>query len=62
MRDIFVRDDQRLELMAIIFEIRNDNDTQQTHANFEDSIAVLNNEVPRFIFKRIFFYRYLSTF
>ncbi|VVC40684.1 Hypothetical protein CINCED_3A004905 [Cinara cedri] len=45
MRDIFVRDDQRLELMAIIFETRNDSDTQQTHANFEDSIAVLNNEM-----------------
>lgn len=45
MRDIFTRDDQRLELVSIVFEIRNDEDTQQTHSNFEDSIAVLNNEV-----------------
>lgn len=45
MRDIFARDDERLELMSIVFEARNDDDTQQTHANFEDSIAVLNNEV-----------------
>lgn len=45
MRDIFARDDERLELMNIVFEGRNDDDMQQTHANFEDSIAVLNNEV-----------------
>lgn len=45
VQDIFIRDDQRLELMSIIFETRNDDDTQQTHANFEDSIAILNNEV-----------------
>lgn len=45
MRDIFSRDDERLDLMSIIFEARNDDDTQQTHINFEDSIAVLNNEV-----------------
>jgi len=45
MRDIFSRDDERLDLMSIIFDARNDDDTQQTHINFEDSIAVLNNEV-----------------
>lgn len=45
MRDVFTQDDQRLELMSIIFEVRNENDTQKIHANFEDSIAVLNNEV-----------------
>lgn len=45
LRDIYTRDDQRLELISIIFEARNDNDTRQIHANFEDSIAVLNNEV-----------------
>jgi len=45
MRDIFSRDDERLDLMSIIFEARNDDDTQQTHINFEDSIALLNNEV-----------------
>jgi len=45
IRDIFTRDDERLDLMSIIFEARNDDDTQRTHINFEDSIAVLNNEV-----------------
>jgi len=45
MRDIFSRDDERLDLMSIIFDVRNDDDIQQTHINFEDSIAVLNNEV-----------------
>lgn len=45
MRTMFTRDDQRLELMSIVFEARNHDDTQQTHSNFEDSIAVLNNEV-----------------
>lgn len=50
VRDIFIRDDQRLELMSIVFETRNDGDTQQTHANFEDSIAILNNEVLFFFF------------
>lgn len=35
--------------MSIIFEARNDDDTQQTHINFEDSIAVLNNEVGTYI-------------
>ncbi|XP_003244887.1 dynein regulatory complex subunit 2-like isoform X2 [Acyrthosiphon pisum] len=45
MRDIFSRDDERLDLMSIIFEARNDDDTQQIHINFEDSIAVLNNEM-----------------
>ncbi|XP_060850835.1 dynein regulatory complex subunit 2-like [Rhopalosiphum padi] len=45
MRDIFSRDDERLDLMSIIFDARNDDDTQQTHINFEDSIAVLNNEM-----------------
>ncbi|XP_060872008.1 dynein regulatory complex subunit 2-like isoform X2 [Metopolophium dirhodum] len=44
MRDIFSRDDERLDLMSVIFEARNDDDTRQTHINFEDSIAVLNNE------------------
>lgn len=45
LRDIYTRDDQRLELISIIFEARNDEDTRQTHENLEDSIAVLNNEV-----------------
>lgn len=45
MRDVYARDDQRLELMSIVFETRNDDDTQRTHENFEDSIAILNNEV-----------------
>lgn len=49
MRDIFNRDDERLDLMSIIFEARNDDDRQQTHINFEDSIAVLNNEVDTYI-------------
>jgi len=45
MRDVYARDDQRLELMSSVFETRNDDDTQRTHENFEDSIAILNNEV-----------------
>jgi len=45
MRDMFTRDEQRLELVSVIFESRNDDDAQQTHVNFEDSIAILNNEV-----------------
>lgn len=49
MRDIFNRDDERLELMSLTFEARNDDETKQIHANFEDSIAVLNNEVFRLI-------------
>lgn len=46
LRDIYTRDDQRLELISIIFQARNDEDTRQTHENLENSIAVLNNEVP----------------
>lgn len=56
MRDAFARDDQRLELVSIVFGMRNDDDTQQIHANFEDSIAVLNNEV------RYLFYAYFLVF
>lgn len=56
MRDAFARDDQRLELVSIVFGMRNDDDTQQIHANFEDSIAVLNNEVRRL------FYAYFPVF
>lgn len=53
MRNIFSRDDQRLELMSIIFEARNDDNTQQIHADFEDSIAVLKNEVFIFLVNNI---------
>lgn len=55
MRSIFNRDNERLELMSLTFEACNNDDTQQIHANFEDSIAVLKNEVLRLI-KNIVFY------
>lgn len=62
MRDIFSRDDERLELMTLTFEAHNDDDTQQIHANFEDSIAVLNNEVFRLVEDIIFRYTLVSTY
>lgn len=45
MRDTFTEDDQRLELTSIAFEIRNEEETEKIYADFEDSIALLNNEV-----------------
>ncbi|XP_050543599.1 dynein regulatory complex subunit 2-like isoform X2 [Daktulosphaira vitifoliae] len=45
MRDAFTEDIQQLELMSITYEIRNEEETEQIHEDFEDSIALLNNEM-----------------
>ncbi|XP_050421342.1 dynein regulatory complex subunit 2-like [Adelges cooleyi] len=45
IRHTFTRDDQRLELVSMTFQVRNEETTQQINADFEDSIALLNNEM-----------------